>query len=244
MLLRYFLCPTLFLIAACPQPTEIPSIASIDGLGGGALTSGLTVQSVDTEAITAKTMSLEQLSVTDIDADSGLFSNRVEAATMTAEVFSLRGWTLGAPLGTALYTGVDDGRPGYRAVDEVCRSAFGNTAHVCSADEAMTAFRAGVDLESEFHEAAVVTYGSYSGLLVFNTGDSADTYVNIDDCEGWTTIETLASGRTISRGGIQNSYPVSSTYLALSFSDTFDTWSLVPPLKQENCSRVKVACCG
>jgi hypothetical protein len=234
--------------AGCPAPT---TVESVDGLSGGKLTSRLDVPDLGAEFITVETMTVGTVQAgaviaQTIEASETLAAGAVDADSVSTERLAVRGYAVfGAPLGTVDYNPSVDG-DGYRVVDGLCRASFGEVAHVCGAEEVMTAYRAGVDPPDTMHQAAVVTHAQYTTLRTFTGDEGQDNYVNIDDCDGWTNNQTFVfgGGSSTIRGAVTNSYGAGHTYMALDHDEVRDLWRLAPPFTNANCSQVKLACCG
>jgi hypothetical protein len=233
----------------CPSPP--PAITSIDGLQGGALATDLSVpalaaDAVTTDAITTDELQSNAVTATTIDATTSLTTPSVEADRVSTTKLVVRGMPVfGAPVGTVDYTGFNDGRPGYRNADALCRADFGEEAHVCGADEVMAAYRAGIDPPASMHQAAVNTFSSYTTLRDFTgQGDGFDVYYTVNDCDAWRETVTASTRFIPTTEAVDNAYPITHTYLALDYDQDRDVWRLKPPLLIANCSRVKLACCG
>lgn len=235
--------------AGCPGPS-VP-LTSIDGLAGGELTSELAVPAVTTDTLTTETVTanaahVDAVVASTVEVSQTVTTDGVDANSVATEKLTVRGMPVyGAPLGVADYDPDDHGR-GYRAVDAVCVASFGDGAHVCGADEVMIAYRAGVEPSAAMHQAAVVTNGAYTTVRVATGQESQDNFVNIDDCEGWTSFEgaVFDAGSTVNAGVVTNSYAIAHTYLALDHDADLDLWRLRPPFLAANCTQVKLACCG
>jgi hypothetical protein len=235
-------------VAGCPAPT---TVESVDGLSGGKLTSRLDVPDLGAESITVETMTVGTVQAgaviaQTIEASETLAAGAVDADSVSTEKLAVRGYAVfGTPLGTVDYNPSVDG-DGYRVVDGLCRADFGEVAHVCGAEEVMTAYRAGIDPPDTMNLAAVVTQAHYTTLRAATGNEAQDNYVNVDDCDGWTSNQTFVfgGGSSTIRGAVTNSYPVGHTYLALEHDEARDLWRLAPPFTNANCSQVKLACCG
>jgi hypothetical protein len=236
-------------VASCPAPTTIDSV---DGLAGGKLTSPIeapaaTFGDVTTAAATVDSLAASgEVTAANVTASASMTAQSITADEVSAERLTLRGYAVyGTPLGTVDYHPNLDG-DGYRTVDGLCRVAFGEVSHVCGAEEVMTAYRAGVDPPDTMHQAAVVTQLHYTTLRVFTGDETRDNFVNVDDCDGWTNNQTFVfgGGSRVIRGAVTNTYPTGHTYLALEHDEGRDLWRLAPPFTTDNCSQVKLACCG
>jgi hypothetical protein len=179
-----FLASVLFALgclAACPlaQPS---TVTSVDGLSGGALTSGLTAPSVTTPQAT--TVALSATSVTAEDVSATTLS---VAGTATVQGLARAGAVLqnviGAPIGTTL---VGDIR-GYAAANAKCSATFPATgtepiAHVCTQAEVFLAVQTAPDsLTAEFVGAA---YNTFTFGSPFDAGGAAGKSA-ITDCAAW-----------------------------------------------------------
>ena len=248
MLIRPLPFLLLALIAACPTAPPLEDLEDIDGLGGGELTSDLTVptltaSTVAADEVTAGVATLGDIAAQGIDVTGSVAAETVRAGSVETASLSVRGYAVfGAPIGTATFSELDEGR-GYLAVDDLCRADFGAAAHVCSADEALTAYRAGLEPADVFNGAAVISGGFYTSLRLFSGDEAQDTYFVIDDCDAWTNTNTFNAGFTIAAGELPASYRVAHTYLAL-VKEVSGAWRLAPTFTITNCSEVTLACCG
>ncbi len=198
-----------------------------------------------TELVIANTLQAEAAVASTVEATTSITTPELEADRVSADNVIVRGQAVfGAPLGAVELPRIVDGRPGYRAADRQCREAFGDAAHVCEATEVMAAYRAGIDPLDDMHQAAVNTFASYTTVRIFTGTEEQDHYVNVNDCNGWVSIDSFGAGLSQSAGALTNSYPVVSSYLALHYDEVHDAWSLRPPFLQANCDQVKLACCG
>lgn len=236
-------------VAGCPAPSTIDSV---DGLAGGKLTSPIEAPAATFGDVTATAATLDSVvasgdvTAANVTASGLVTAQAITANEVSAEKLTVRGYAVyGAPLGTVDYNPSVDG-DGYRVVDGLCRVAFGEVAHVCGAEEVMTAYRAGIDPADTMNQAAVVTQAHYTTLRVATGDEARDNYVNVDDCDGWTSNQTFVfgGGSSVIRGAVTNSYGTGHTYLALDHDEVRDLWRLAPPFTNANCSQVKLACCG
>ena len=236
-------------VAGCPAPSTVDSI---DGLAGGKLTSPVEAPAATFGDLAAAAATVDSVTASgdvtaaNMTATAAVTAQAVSASDITAEKLTVRGYAVfGAPLGTVDYNPSVDG-DGYRVVDGLCRASFGEVAHVCGAEEVMTAYRAGVDPPDTMNQAAVVTQAQYTTLRAFTGDEGQDNYINVDDCDGWTSNETFrfGGGSSVIRGAVTNSYGAGHTYMALDHDEVRDLWRLAPPFTNANCSQVKLACCG
>lgn len=238
---------TITATAACPAPS---AVTSVDGLAGGKLTSEVEAptvlaETVTTELVIANTVQADAVVASTIEATTSMTTPSLDADQVATDNLVVRGQAVfGAPLGAVPLPIINDGRPGYRAADRQCREAFGEIAHVCEATEVMAAYRAGIDPPADMHQAAVNTFASYTTVRIFSGDEAQDHFVNVNDCNGWVSIDSFGAGLSQSTGALTNSYAVVATYLALHYDEVRDAWSLRPPFLQANCNQVKLACCG
>jgi hypothetical protein len=215
-----------------------PAIDSVDGLGGGELSSALSAPKITTDNIEARTATLGDVSAAAVDAD-GVTTRSVDADTIRHRGFVLAG----APLGKVQFGELAE-PAGYRSADDTCRGAFGVDAHVCAADEAMLAWRSGVDIDVTLSGSAVNTFGFNTSIQLPDV--EAPLSVIVNDCDHWSDrSEFVSSTHFDNEGGVARSTSFAHTYMAFVFDET-SGWFLKPAplLNQTNCRSVQLLCCG
>jgi len=236
------------ILTACADQAA-PSLKSIDGLAGGSLTSDLAVPAMTTDSMTAGAVQAKRLEIEE-EATVGA----MQAATVSTDSLQVRGWSmLGAPLGTVqIAARAEDS--GYRGADDLCRNAFTESAHVCSADEVLTAARAGVDIPSDFDGAAVNTHSfAVVGREDSDSAFSGGRLFVVNDCDGWTSIRQTTSLRVLSDDvNDENRANLGLTpvtrwidgYMMLYSGGEFTggVWRLRPNI--DRCDEARLACCG
>lgn len=237
------------LLAACPVAEPV---TSIDGLAGGTLTGDVVAPAVTAASLTTKSLavtgdvSAEGITAQSLDVTGDVTAENVAAEKVTTNKLIHRGFSLfGAPVGTITYDGDADVR-GYRAVDGSCRAAYGEEAHVCSAEEAMTAYRSGVDPDASFSGAAVNSNGFYTSVRTYSGDEQLDTYLVVDDCLGWTASGPLAmtGGFSPTGGALENSWRIQHTYISFVHDEGLDVWRVEPLYNGDNCNSAVLLCCG
>jgi flagellar biosynthesis protein FlhA len=121
-------------------------------------------------------------------------------------------------------------------------------AHVCSSEEALFAFRDGVDLDASFDGASVNTY-SFTVVGQHNT-DNERFYV-ANDCDGWTSTSQASSERILDENvnndrranlGFQPVRTWIDAHMTLFAGRQIPSWRLRPNI--DGCIEVKLACCA
>jgi len=234
------------LFAACPRPA-VPALTSIDGLEGGALTTKLTVPALAADEVQAPTANLDAVTSTSTATES-LTATDVIASTVATEKITVRGSSLfGLPVGVVPnYEPRADPEGGYRHADAACKTAFSDDlAHVCSSEEALFAFRDGVDLDASFDGASVNTY-SFTVVGQHNT-DNERFYV-ANDCDGWTSTSQASSERVLDDNvnndrranlGFQPVRTWIDAHMTLFAGRQIPSWRLRPNI--DGCIEVKLA---
>ena len=236
---------------ACGQPGE--TTTSVDGLSGGAITSAVTVPSLTTNDVVAESAAFTAAAITTLDAEN-LTSTNITADVVKTDRLVVRGLPLfGVPLGAIDYRPQGDATDGYIRADDACRTAFTDQAHVCSAEEALLAFRSGIELAVSLDGAAVNTHS----FQVVGQDISEDPFLLgrlfvVNDCDGWTSSRQIGT----TRGADDNVDNANRANLGVSavqkwidghmmlFAGTTltPTWRLKPNI--DHCDQVKLACCG
>jgi hypothetical protein len=228
---------TFALTALClPITACAPPINSVDGLEGGELASDIVVPKLTANFVAASEANLGEVDAINVDADA------VTTAVLDADALKYRGMVVyGSPVGKVAFGGNGEAL-GYRSADDQCRGQFGETARVCGADEAMMAWRSGVEIDSVLSGAAVNTFGMHT-TVQFEVSDYFRSIV-VSDCNGWSSRSPYFTESTIVGPDEELAEPFEHSYMSMVFI-VGAGWRLSPNLtSMENCSSVELLCCS